>query len=255
MSKQWYIGIDIGSTAAKAVALGPRSLRFTLPTGWSSRDTADIIQQRLQEQGIALADSVVVSTGYGRQAVQYANKKVTEITCHAAGCAEACPDCSIIDVGGQDTKAIHISDGAVDDFIMNDKCSAGTGKFIEVMANRLDVSIDGLFALAAEGQIVPISSLCTVFAESEIIGYIGQGKKRQDIAAGIVNSVSVKVAQLAQQVPLDGPILLSGGLSHLPYFAKALSQALGKPVQAAPQGRYAGAYGAALLAQKLVIGV
>ena len=119
------------------------------------------------------------------------------------------------------------------------------------MANRLDVTIDGLFDLAAEGQAVPISSLCTVFAESEIIGYIGQGKKRQDIAAGIVRSVSVKVSQLAQQVPLDGPILLSGGLSHLPYFAEALGKALEKKVVAAPQGRYAGAYGAALLAKKI----
>ncbi|MCH4179486.1 MAG: CoA activase, partial [Megasphaera sp.] len=134
MDTQWYVGIDIGSTAAKAVALGPRTVRFTLPTGWSSHDTAEIIGQKLREEGINPVHTPVISTGYGRQAVPYADKTVTEITCHAAGCADTWPDCSIIDVGGQDTKAIHLSEGAVDDFIMNDKCSAGTGKFIEVMA-------------------------------------------------------------------------------------------------------------------------
>ena len=133
---------------------------------------------------------------------------------------------------------------------MNDKCSAGTGKFIEVMANSLGCDIDELFAMAERGRVLPLSSLCTVFAESEIIGYIGNGKPREDIAAGIVDSVAEKVAQLAQKMPLDNPILLTGGLSHLAYFADVLGKKLHHPVTGIPYGRYAGAYGAALLAKK-----
>lgn len=250
MNEKTYIGIDIGSTAAKVVALGPGETRFVLPTGWSSPETAKEIARRLTQDGIRLEDAFVVSTGYGRRAVDYAAKQVTEITCHAAGCAETHPTCTVIDVGGQDTKAIHLIGGAVDDFLMNDKCSAGTGKFIEVMANRLDCGIDELFALAARGTVLPISSLCTVFAESEIIGYIGSGHAREDIAAGIVDSVAEKVAQMAQKLPLEEEILLTGGLSHLPYFAQALGKKLRSSVQGMPNGRYAGAYGAALLARK-----
>lgn len=250
MSDKNYIGIDIGSTAAKVVALGPGETRFVLPTGWSSPETAREIARRLNGQGIPVEDSVVVSTGYGRRAVDYAAKQITEITCHAAGCAELHPDCTVIDVGGQDTKAIHLRGGVVDDFLMNDKCSAGTGKFIEVMANRLECGIDDLFALAERGAVLPISSLCTVFAESEIIGYIGAGHPREDIAAGIVDSVAEKVAQMAQKLPLEQEVLLTGGLSHLPYFAQVLGRKLNHPVEGMPNGRYAGAYGAALLARK-----
>lgn len=245
-----YIGIDIGSTAAKVVVLGAAELRFVLPTGWSSPDTAQEIRRELERQGILLTDSLVIATGYGRRAVAYAETQITEITCHAAGCADDHPNCTIIDVGGQDTKAIHLTDGKVDDFIMNDKCSAGTGKFVEIMANRLSCDIDTLFSLAAKGKILPISSLCTVFAESEIIGYIGNGCKREDIAAGIVDSVSEKVAQMAQKLPLEHEVLLTGGLSHLQYFAESLGRKLRHPVALRANGRYAGAYGAALLARR-----
>lgn len=247
----WSIGIDIGSTAAKAVALGEGEIRLVVPTGWSSVETADLIRQQLAAKGIDVAQSRVVSTGYGRQAVAYAQKKVTEITCHAAGCAALYPDCTVIDVGGQDTKAIYLADGAVEDFLMNDKCSAGTGKFIEVMANRLGCTIDGLFALAEKGNPLSISSMCTVFAESEIVGYMGQGKAKEDIAAGIVYSVAGKVVQLARQVTLADTVVLTGGLSHIPYFAKVLGEKLKHPVVPYPHGRYAGAYGAALLAKTL----
>lgn len=253
MAETWYIGIDIGSTAAKAVALGTASppIRFVVPTGWSSVETAALLRHQLKEYGVDVTESSVVATGYGRQAVNYAQKKVTEITCHAAGCAAVYPTCTVIDIGGQDTKAIYIEDEAVADFLMNDKCSAGTGKFIEVMANRLGCTIDGLFTLGAKGKPLAISSMCTVFAESEIVGYMGQGKAKEDIAAGIIYSVAGKVAQLVQQVPLADTVTLTGGLSHIPYMATVLGEKLGHPVVAYPYGRYAGAYGAALLAKKI----
>ena len=181
-----YVGIDIGSTASKVVVEGDKKEHFVLPTGWSSKETCEKIKNKLLEMGVDVTsdDTKVVATGYGRIAVDFADHVITEITCHARGGRElAGGDCSIIDVGGQDTKVIIVQNGMVSDFQMNDKCSAGTGKFLEIMANRLGVTINELFDMAAAGEVIPISSLCTVFAESEVINYIGEGKKREDIAA------------------------------------------------------------------------
>ena len=159
-------------------------------------------------------------------------------------------NCMIIDVGGQDTKVISLRDGMVYDFLMNDKCSAGTGKFLEIMANRLGVTLEELFDMAGQGTAIPISSLCTVFAETEIISYIGEGRERRDIAAGVVESVAEKVAQLAKRQSLQDKIILTGGLSNSPYFAGRLSEKLGKTVETREMGKYAGALGAAYLAEE-----
>ena len=153
-------------------------------------------------------------------------------------------------MGGQDTKVIILEDGMVKDFLMNDKCSAGTGKFLEIMANRLGVTLQELFEMADRGNILSISSLCTVFAESEVINYIGEGKPREDIAAGVVDSVAAKVAQLAQRKDLPEKIILTGGLSKSRYFTAQLSDKLGRTVEPTEMGRYAGAIGAAKLAEE-----
>ena len=249
----YYVGIDIGSTASKVVVRGEKELHFVLPTGWSSKETCQIIKEKLETENIdVLSDETkVVATGYGRVAVEFADFVITEITCHARGGREmAGDDCTIIDVGGQDTKVILVEHGMVRDFLMNDKCSAGTGKFLEVMANRLGVTLQELFELAAEGEVLPISSLCTVFAETEIISYIGEGRERRDIAAGVVESVAEKVAQLAKRQSLQDKIILTGGLSNSPYFAGRLSEKLGKTVETREMGKYAGALGAAYLAEE-----
>lgn len=246
-----YVGIDIGSTASKVVVKGEVEEHFVLPTGWSSRETTEEIKNRLTQilVDVESESTRVAATGYGRGTVDFADYVITEITCHARGGRElAGGDCSIIDVGGQDTKVILVENGVVVDFLMNDKCSAGTGKFLEIMANRLGVTINELFDLASEGQVLPISSLCTVFAESEVINYIGEGNKREDIAAGVVDSVANKVVQLARKKPLSDKVMLTGGLSHSAYFTEVLSKKLKLPVQGETLGRYAGAYGAALLA-------
>ena len=137
-----YVGIDIGSTASKVVVRGTSDMQFVLPTGWSSKETTQTIKEKLKENDVdVLGDETkVVATGYGRIAVDFADYVITEITCHARGGRElAGGDCTVIDVGGQDTKVILIENGMVQDFLMNDKCSAGTGKFLEIMANRLGV--------------------------------------------------------------------------------------------------------------------
>ncbi|MDO4266501.1 MAG: acyl-CoA dehydratase activase [Eubacteriales bacterium] len=260
----YFIGIDIGSTAAKVAVLNEdKSVykEFVIPTGWSSKEAARQIAAALSAYSINVEESDgmprncrVVSTGYGREAVFFADKQVTEITCHARG-AQALfgqeKAVSVIDVGGQDTKVILVENGMVSDFLMNDKCAAGTGKFIEVMANRLNVELSEVFDLAQKGTPIPISALCTVFAETEVISYIAEGRSREDIACGVIASVANKVATMCRRQRLADKLVLTGGLSANDYFASLLSERLGKPVTASSDGRFAGALGAALTAAKL----
>ncbi|MSS77758.1 CoA activase [Anaerococcus sp. AGMB00486] len=250
----YYVGIDIGSTAAKVCVKGDENFIFSLPTGWSSKETSELIYKNLLKKNIDLKskDTRVLATGYGRVAVDYADFTVTEISCHARGgkFLSKQDDIGLIDVGGQDTKIIIIEKGMVKDFLMNDKCSAGTGKFIEIMANRLGLSIDELFNLSKNGKILPISSLCTVFAESEIINYIGEGRKKEDIAAGVVDSVADKVSKMCLKMELPKDIILTGGLSKIDYFIEILSKKTEKNVYGHEDGIYAGAIGASLLAKE-----
>lgn len=250
-----YIGIDIGSTATKVVVRGDNNIEFCLPTGWNSKETLNLVKDKLIKNyniNPEHQNNLVISTGYGRISVDYADKEITEITCHAKGATELTKsnDFTVIDVGGQDTKVINVSGGFVEDFIMNDKCSAGTGKFIEIMANRLSITLDELFIMADQGEILEISSMCTVFAESEIIGHIGNGEPRENIAAGVVDSVVSRVGQLANRQGLRGDVILTGGFSISQIFNKKLSNKLDLKIISSQKGRYAGAVGAALIAKE-----
>ena len=248
-----YIGIDIGSTASKVCVLeeGRDPVFEVLPTGWNSKITAGIIRDDLIKRYGDIDDADIIATGYGRISVEYADSVVTEITCHGRGGFEMIGrDCTIIDIGGQDTKYINVMNGRPVDFLMNDKCAAGTGKFIEVMANRLGLTIEELFELAEIGKPISISSLCTVFAESEVINYMGEGRSREDLAAGVIDSVALKVATLVQRKEIQDTVIITGGFSNNEFFASLLSKKLGKKALAMPDGRYAGAYGAALLARE-----
>ena len=250
----YYVGIDIGSTASKTVVTGDREMKFVLPTGWSSKETASEIASRLLDEGIdVMSEGVrVAATGYGRVAVDYADFVITEITCHGRGGRElAGNECAIIDVGGQDTKVILVDQGMIQDFLMNDKCSAGTGRFLEIMANTLSMRPNEMCELAREGSGVTISSMCTVFAESEVISLIGQGEKKENIAFAVVDSIVRKVAAQANRMSEDRPMLcLTGGLCECSYISEALTKELGMEVKTDPQSRYAGAIGAALGAVK-----
>lgn len=251
-----YLGIDIGSRAAKAVLLGRdgREIlrRIVLPTGWSSAETAAEIRGRLEAEGFRVKNAKVVATGYGRVSVPYADSAVTEISCHGRGVLRLFgKDCTALDIGGQDTKTITIRDGRIQDFRMNDKCAAGTGRFLEVMANTLGVSLEELFVLAQKGGGVRISSLCTVFAESEVISLVGRGRSREDIAFGVCESIVEKVAALCGRHGPDTLYFLSGGLCESEYLLRRLGQALKAEVVSCPEARYAGALGAAILASEL----
>lgn len=249
----FYIGVDIGSTASKAAVFNEDKLQFyfTLPTGWSSVETAENIRKRLIEEG-CMEDSVIVATGYGRVSVPYANKTVTEITCHGKGAYYLFQeDCTVIDIGGQDTKVIAVEGGSITNFIMNDKCAAGTGRFLELMAGTLGLSIDEMSKLSRQGSGTSISSMCTVFAESEVISLIGNGEKRENIAFGVIESITSKVKSLVQKQSSGGSYFLTGGLCENEAVLDSLSKKLGKPVKTNKAARYAGAIGAALIAQNL----
>ena len=247
----YQVGIDIGSSAAKAVVMNEGEVVRTLllNTGFNSRKTAEEIYETFKNEGITKENARYVATGYGRISVPYADDVITEITCHGKGAAFLFhEDGTVIDIGGQDTKGISLKKGRVMKFIMNDKCSAGTGKFLEVMTNRLGLTQNELSELARKGNPITISSMCTVFAESEVISLIGKGTPREDIAYGMIESVVTKVVQLISQVPAE-QYFLTGGLCEDEYIIERLVKALGAPVSSAPLARYAGAVGAALMAE------
>lgn len=252
----YFIGIDIGSTSAKTAVLDEKNTflhRFVLPTGWSSLEAAQQVRAQLTLLGVDVEHSACVATGYGRISVPYAQKTLTEITCHARGAHRIFgrENCTVIDIGGQDTKIIALARGNVRDFVMNDKCSAGTGRFLEVMANTLAVSPGELCTLASHGADTSISSMCTVFAESEVISLIGSGAPRENIAFAVVDSVVRKVVSQSGKLRCEGPVFLTGGLCECAYLVDALARALGKPVETDPCARYAGAIGAAVTAAAL----
>ena len=250
----YYVGIDIGSTASKVAVYDDKKNDFVelfmIPTGWSGVEASLQILKMLEEKNIKKEESYFVGTGYGRVAIEYANKTVTEITCHAKGANFLFSnlDGTLIDIGGQDTKIISIKNGKVDNFIMNDKCSAGTGRFIELMANSLGCSIPTLLeeAQKCEGTDVVISSMCTVFAETEVISLKASGKEKKEIAYAIINSVANKVASLCGKFK-DNIYFLTGGLCIFDYLVERLEIALGGKVITDKRGQYAGAIGAAII--------
>ena len=231
MDYDYYVGIDIGSTGSKVAVIDGKSLvhYFNFPTGWNSKETANEIYRRLKEKSFT-ENMRCVATGYGRICVDYADKVVTEI--------------------------ITLENGQVIDFLMNDKCAAGTGKFIEIMANRLGATFDELYDIAKKGNPLSISSMCTVFAESEVISHIGAGEKREDIASGVISSVAERVANLCKRHGVGNEVFLTGGLSGMPYFIEVLSKKLNRDIKTHPLSRYAGAIGAALTGiskQKIIL--
>ncbi|MEJ8751898.1 acyl-CoA dehydratase activase [Lagierella sp. ICN-221743] len=251
----YNVGIDIGSTASKVVVLDDSKkeivFKKVMPTGWSSVQASRDIEEWLLANGVTEDNRKVVATGYGRVSVPFADKVITEITCHGKGASFFNPgkDITIIDIGGQDTKVISFRDNFVDDFKMNDKCSAGTGKFLEVMAGRLGVDLDEMFALARKGKDIKISSMCTVFAETEIISLIGKGTPKEDIACGVIHSIINKVIILVNRIPKSDNYFLTGGFAGNDYMVEHLQELLKADVSTHEDGRFAGAIGAAMLAK------
>jgi predicted CoA-substrate-specific enzyme activase len=253
-----FLGIDIGAVSAKAVIVrgGASCAQAVRDTGSSVARVADeIMKGVLAAAGMSAGDlNGVVATGYGRTAVGFADKKVTEITCHARGVCHLIPDVrTVIDIGGQDSKAMRLDEeGRVADFVMNDKCAAGTGRFLEVMARALEVPLDDLGSLArASLNPCPISSLCTVFAESEVVFLRGEGRAREDIAAGIHGAIASRVAAMLSQMGLEETVALTGGVARNSGVVRALCDELQIAVRVPEHPQLTGALGAALIAAEL----
>lgn len=247
------IGLDVGSTTTKAalVDIKRNMLAFHIvPTGASGTEAAlRCLRELGRESGQDIAGVPTISTGYGRSLIDFA-ESVTEITCHSIGVHHLNPEIRlVVDVGGQDSKVIRIGEnGRPTDFELNDKCSAGTGRFLEVMARVLDVSIDQLGPLALQSNSpCTISSTCTVFAESEVVGRIGAGESPKDIAAGIHAAMAAKVATLSRRVGVATPICITGGVALNPAFRHHLSKHLGAELWMPKNPQLTGALGAALL--------
>ncbi len=246
----YHIGIDIGSTASKLIVMDDSKEKIlekkVMPSGWNMRETSENIKNWLDEEGY-LSDSFVVATGYGRISVPYADKSVTEITCHAKGAEYLFGNTlNIIDIGGQDTKFILMKNGIVSDFLMNDKCAAGTGRFVEVMADRLGMTLSELFDNSVVGdQDLALNSMCTVFSESEVISLMGKGTAKIDIAAAVVNSIANKVAGLVKRKQATGDYFLTGGFCNNQVLMDKLADRLNAQVYSHEDARFAGAIGAA----------
>jgi (R)-2-hydroxyacyl-CoA dehydratese activating ATPase len=251
-----YAGIDIGSRASKVVVwdahkervLGSGSIDQGVEQAALARKLLDSL---LDEHGID-DNSIggIVATGYGRNLVKFAGRTVTEITCHARGVRHWWPEVrTIIEIGGQDSKVIRLNgQGAVHDFAMNDRCAAGTGRFLEMVAARLGIHLRELGGLASQSRKpTNISSMCVVFAETEIIGLLASGNLPADIVAGVRSAVATRVAGLAGRA-LQGPVYFTGGVALIPGMAVALEAALSQRVVVVPEPMFTGALGAALLA-------
>ena len=251
-------GIDIGSITAKAAVLADgRILGSKVAfTGYNARQAGkDVFDDLLKELGMkALSIEKIVSTGYGRNSVEFADKAITEIICHGAGAYYLNPEVrSIIDVGGQDSKVLTIDpDGRVKDFAMNDKCAAGTGRFLEVMARALESDLDdfGVVSLKSDSPS-KISSICTVFAESEVVSLISKGESREDIIAGIHESVASRISSLARRVGVKEPVMMTGGVARNVGVVRALEKELGVSIKVSEFAQVNGAVGAAVMAAKL----
>lgn len=249
------MGIDIGSTSSKAVILedGIRvAARKVIEAGIGSEGPDRVFADALSEAGITREEITrVMATDYGRMTFPGADDQASELSCHGKGIHYLIPEARVvIDIGGQDAKVMQINErGALLNFVMNDKCAAGTGRFLDVMAGILSVQTSELAELAAKAEEpLSISSVCTVFAESEVISHLAAGATRSDVAAGIHQSVAKRVAGLGNRIGFRGPIAMSGGVALNAGVVRALEHELGKQIVTHPDAQLAGAYGAAILA-------
>jgi len=252
-------GIDIGSSTAKAVIVEDNKIISScfIPTGPDSAETAQqLMENTLSKSGLVMKDiKYVVSTGYGRVNVPFAKKKITEISCHARGTISIFPKVrTILDMGGQDCKVIRCDEkGRVQSFLMNEKCAAGTGRYLERVSTVLNVpleNIGGLSLQTVEGP-APISSYCTVFAQGDVILLLRQGKHINDILAGVCEALTERTQTLIKKLELVEDFSISGGVAKNIGIVKRLERNFNTKAYVAPEPLIVGALGAALFAQEL----
>jgi (R)-2-hydroxyacyl-CoA dehydratese activating ATPase len=250
-------GVDVGSTQTKAVIIDEHGVivgRALTDTGANVVQAAQkAFDQAIKSCGLDEREvGYVIGTGYGRYRVTFGNDQVTEISCHGRGAAHMFPETrTVVDMGGQDTKAIRVTDrGEVSDFCMNDKCAAGTGRFLGAAALALDIPLDELGPTALRSiKPVKISTTCTVFAESEVLSWLGKGKKIEDILWGVHTSIAARTVSLLSRVGIEDQITFTGGVSRNGAMIKALEDRLEHRMNVSDESHFMGALGAALFAR------
>ena len=254
--KSYVMGIDFGSTTAKTVILDLKGRIVASNVSHMGAVSGDglkaSIAGALEEAGIAQADvGRTVSTGYGRRMIDVADKNFTEITCHARGAIVMTPDARlVIDIGGQDSKVIAVdSNGLVAQFAMNDRCAAGTGKFLEVLARAMQINLEDMGEIALQAkETLKISSMCATFAETEVISLLAEGNTKPNVLGAVHAAIASRTLGLIGRVGKKGPVVMTGGVAKNPAAVHHIQKALGMPVILPKNPQIAGALGAALLA-------
>lgn len=258
---KYVAGIDVGSLSTDVVILEGERKHIAgysiVRTGASSTSAAkEALDRALASAGVTRdALGFIVSTGYGRKNAPFADRAVTEITCHARGACFLFPETgTVVDIGGQDSKVVHVGKGGkVLDFTMNDKCAAGTGRFIEVMAEKLQVGLEDMGRLSTQSRgEVAISSVCTVFAESEVVSLVARDHPPEEIIRGIHRAIVNRIWAMVRSLGIKGELTMSGGVAKNPGVVSLLEEKLGKPVLVPTEPQIVGALGAALIALDLI---
>ncbi len=260
--EMYVLGVDSGSTSTNAVIMDQnrRIAAFAVVrTGAKAGESAEKVLREVLEKARLTRDDIswIVSTGYGRVSISYADENVTEISCHGKGAHYFNPAIrTILDIGGQDSKAIRLNEsGEVKDFVMNDKCAAGTGRFLEMIARTLEVSIDELGSIALESkEKIEITSMCSVFAESEVISLIANNREKADIADGVCHAIANKAFSLLRRVGMEPDFMMTGGVAKNPGVVRAIEEKIGNPLYICPEPEIVGAAGAALYALERMSG-
>jgi predicted CoA-substrate-specific enzyme activase len=254
----YFAGIDVGSTMTKAVILNNGVIASIIgPTGPEQRRLANkVMEEALKRADISLQEiTYIVSTGYGRINVPFADKQFTEITCHAKGIVSLFPKAkTIIDVGGQDIKAIKVdTTGKTIDFVMNDKCAAGSGRFIEVIADTLGIPLDkvGDLSLGSKNP-AKISNICTIWAQQEVAASLAQGIPVSDLLAGVHQSLAERINTMVNRLRVEETVIVTGGGAKNRGLLKALSEQLGHEILVPDEPLITGALGAALMGKEIV---
>ena len=250
---KYYLGIDVGSTASKCVIINEDKEIVSselIPFGTGTTGPAKAFEGALSKAGIKRENiTTVVATGYGRNTFDGADYIVSELSAHAIGVHALFPEArTVIDIGGQDSKAIRIGEnGKLENFIMNDKCAAGTGRFLDVMAKILEMDVDELGPTDAKADhTIPISSTCTVFAESEVISQLANNIDFPSLVRGINDSVALRTASLVKRLGVIEPVVMSGGVAKNSGVVRGLEQELGLKITVSPLNQLNGAFGAAI---------
>lgn len=257
MKRQYFAGVDIGSTMTKVVIMNDGIVASVVgPTGPEHRKLANrVMEEALARAQLSFDDiSYVVATGYGRINVPFADRQITEISCHARGASYMVPEARmVIDIGGQDCKGIKVKEGRVVDFVMNDKCAAGTGRFLEVTAEELGVNLEDMGRLSLEAKSrVEISSTCTVFAAQEVVAKLSEGVPLADIIAGLHEAIATRIYGMVRRLKVEKEVTLTGGGAKNVGLVKALEAKLGFAALVPAEPLLTGAVGAALLGSDMV---